>query len=139
MRLSNLEVRCINLFAQWFNENPRRHFERQKVLEELEITQEEYEPVMQVLADLGYIDPHYSDAEFAPIFRIDSFILQAAREIYADEIERKEPQDIVVQVKAWARRNPWTAWPIIVVLLIGFLATVASAVLNLLERFGILV
>ena len=131
MRLNETETRCIRLLDKWFQAG-KIETDRDELAKELEIGQGECEMLTLTMSQCGVIIQFASGG-----IDIKPDVIQYARVIEAKLAERHESKDLLAEAKAWAKRSPWTAWPLIILSLLVFLATAANQVISLIEKIAV--
>ena len=135
-RLTQGEVACVRFLGSRF-EQGRQDIQSDEIIQELGIDEGKYEPLIQTMEAVGAcLVISSSDGIFAGLLSATVGAVQLCRELDANE-QAKESADIVEQVRARVRRNPVTAWAIIIVLAIGFLIPIINGAVELWEKlFG---
>jgi len=123
MRLNEQEMKCVELIAKWFEEN-QYFVSRKEAIKEMGVDDNTYDVLMKRMEHIGAIEnvTNVLDAHgHAFSFRPSANSVELMREIDAQKKTMKAPVDIVEQLKKQIRQNPWTAWPIIIILGLAFL------------------
>jgi len=122
MRLNEQEMKCVELIAKWFGEN-KSVVNRKDAMKELGVADDAYEVLIKRMEQIGAVDiPSGVLDRYTIAFRPLANAVELAREIEAQKQAKAAPVDIIDQVKKRIRQNPWTAWPIIIILGLAFLA-----------------
>ncbi len=132
MMFNETEIRCIRILAKWF-EDSRDMVNKPEAIKAFEISEPEYTPLMRKLKACNAFDKVLSGpspTEFALDFIPGAHCVQLVHEIEAQQLLSQAPPDIVEQLYQRTRRNPKTAWTIIIFLI---LSLVFSTLNNLFE------
>ncbi len=126
MRLNEQEMKCVELIAKWFGEN-KSVVNREDAMKELGVADDAYEVLIKRMEQIGAVDiPSGVLDRYAIAFRPLAYAVELAREIEAQKQTTAAPVDIIDQVKKQIRQNPWTAWPIIIILGLVFLVSATN-------------
>ena len=136
MRFNEQEIKCIKLIAHWFEQNEKL-VNPEKAIKEMGIDNETYDVLMKKMEHIGAIEK-----DLHQIGNIRCFVslhpsaraVELSREIEAEKKSMETPVDIVEQLKARARRNPLTAWLIIIFIIIALLVPLLNSLWELLEK-----
>jgi hypothetical protein len=139
VRLNGKEQGVLRTIAKWFKEG-KNDIDRNSAMTELQISDSEYNTIMPLMEDIGAIEakhglphePNYVALDFTPLCRSEQLVRQLDEQI--ENEKRVAPPDIVEQLKARARRNPLTAWLIIIFLILALLIPLLNSLWELLEK-----
>ena len=135
MILNEEEQNCIRFLAKCFAENRTLFIQRTWAMEQMEIDDDKYETLMRIMEEIGAIDRVSSSSSgYATAFQISPYVLQLQRELDLEEQKAKVPPDIVEQLEARVRQNPWTAGIIIIFLILALLIPLLNSLWELLEK-----
>jgi hypothetical protein len=140
MRLNEKEQKVLRIIAKWYKEG-RNDIDRMSAITELRISDFEYNTIMLLMEHIGAIEamhgqpsdgPNYVALDFTPLCYSEQLVRQIDEQI---EIEKRvAPPDIVQQLLSRVRQNPWTAWTIIVFLVLSLLVPLLNGFWELLEK-----
>lgn len=133
IRLDAVERACVKQLADLFERGETVVF-----LEQLDLPAERRTAVLSLMEEFKVIRDVMGDTgERFRKFQTTAKASQVAREI-AEE-EKVERADLIEWVRLTVRRNPWTAWPLILLLAVVFVAAaihqIHGAVKDVLEWF----
>jgi hypothetical protein len=133
MNLTKEEIKFIDTAAKWFKENKNCIY-RDEAMDELGIDDNTYETLIKKMELMGIVKDVSSAAGEGYAV---SFEPTARAEILAREIEAKQtvPPDIIEQLKTRIRQNPWTAWPVIIFIVLAVLIPVINQSWELVTKF----
>jgi hypothetical protein len=132
--LSPRDIQCLRVIARWFLESKTLMFRNAQTLNELGVGEKEFSPIMRTLEQFGAVSLGHVDDGEVHTFQPLPGSLQVLREVESKEQAAKDPPDIVAQLQARARRNPWTARLIVVVLVLTAVCSIADSVTALIAR-----
>ena len=142
MILSDEEAACVELLATLFELDSQKAWEAADVTGPLSLGKGEYERMMLVLKNVGAFEEAINvGGEIRPSsFRLSPVVLGLAREIAEQRREKKEalPPDLIERLNRRLRGNPWTAYPLALVILGLALVGAVTLVVEALQAFGIM-
>ena len=133
MRLSEDEVKCIRLFGKWFSENKSSVYQ-QLVMDELSLSHDKYVTLIKRMEHIGAIKNFDSTIGYAIDFTISPYVVELVREIDDQMTNQTAQPDIVDQIKQRVRKNPWTAWLIIIFIVLSLLLPFLNSLLELISK-----
>src|SRR5262249_35200223 len=136
---SNLEKRCIRVFAVWFEHNMTQP-KPEEIQRLLGIRQDAYEPLIETMIAQGFVRRETVTGQGSILSTswlvIQPAVVQAARELARQVEEAQAPKDIVEQVSAAARRHPYLAWGLVAFFVLAAAITFLNQLLGVLEKVG---
>ena len=106
-------------------------------MRELRVDANKYEILIKKMEHLGVVEDVQTvmgEGGYAVFFRPSAYAISLSREIEIEQQEEGAPPDIIEQLRKRVRQNPWTAWPIIVFLLLALLIPMLNSLLELLGK-----
>ncbi|MCH9023585.1 MAG: hypothetical protein IID32_12610 [Planctomycetes bacterium] len=137
MTFEDQEIECISLFSKWFSRN-KDSINRNEVIEELKLTDDQYETLIKKMEHYGAIENVRSvlgSTGYAVYFQISPYVTDLDQEIERKLNDTESPADIIDQLITRVRSNPWSAWPIIIFLLLALLIPFLNNFLELIRKF----
>lgn len=139
MSLNGKEQGVLRTIAKWYREG-KNDIDRNSAMTELQISDSEYNTIMLLMEYIGAIEakhglphePNYVALDFTPLCYSEQLVRQLDEQI--ENEKRVAPPDIVEQLKARARRNPLTAWLIIIFLILALLVQLLNSLWELLGK-----
>jgi hypothetical protein len=140
MILNEKEQKVLRTIAKWYREG-ENSIDRNTAIAELEISDSEYNTIMPLMENIGVIEamhghpsdgPDYIALDFIPLCYSEQLVRQIDEQI--ENEKRVAPPDIVEQLKERFHRNPWSAWIIVIFIVMTFLVTLINGILDLLEK-----
>jgi hypothetical protein len=137
--LNGKEQGVLRTIAKWYREG-KNDIDRNSAMTELQISDSEYNTIMLLMEYIGAIEakhglphePNYVALDFTPLCYSEQLVRQLDEQI--ENEKRVAPPDIVEQLKARARRNPLTAWLIIIFLILALLVQLLNSLWELLGK-----
>ena len=138
MNLNNEESALVVQLAKWFSEGRTSFLQRPWVQEQLKYDDLKYNVLIKTMEGIGTIEQVTSTSSgYASLFLISPNALQYARQIEKQQQNSLASPDIIEQIKTHVRKNPWTAWPIIVFIVLSLLIPFLNSLVELIEKiFG---
>ncbi|MCX5632290.1 MAG: hypothetical protein NTW93_01220 [Phycisphaerae bacterium] len=141
MILNEKEQRVLRIIAKWHREG-KNSIGRDPAIAELQISDSEYDTTMSLMEQIGAIkamhglphEPNCVALDFTPLCESEQLVRQIDKKIEDENKKRAVPPDIVEQLKTRVRQNPWTAWIIIIVLMLALLIPLINSLLELLKK-----
>lgn len=134
MILNEEELNCLNIIARWFKEDKKR-MDRDVAIKELGVAQEKYDSLIKTMEDIGALGKvHSVDQCYAVFIQPSPRAVQLAREAQLEKQRAEAPADIIEQLKTRVRQNPWTAWPVIIFLVLALLVSMVNNLLELIHK-----
>jgi len=139
--LNEKEQKVLRTIAKWYGEG-KNDIDRSSAITELQISDSEYNTIMLLMGNIGAIEakhglphePNYVALDFTPLCHSEQLVRAMDIEIQIENKKRAVPPDIIEQLKARARRNPLTAWLIIIILILALLIPLLNSLWELLEK-----
>jgi len=139
VRLNEKEQEVLRTIAKWYREG-KNDIDRTSAITELRISDFEYNTIMPLMEHIGAIEakhglshePNYVALDFTPLCYSEQLVRQIDEQI--ENEKRVVPPDIVEQLKERFHRNPWSAWIIVIFIVMTFLVTLINGILDLLEK-----
>jgi hypothetical protein len=134
--LSEPEIACLKRLAELYREGKTFLTVNDP---SLVLPAETREAILGTMENLGIIDraTHAIGLRFVQ-FNISANSVQVARQIQEQESAKKEPEDIVEQLKGTAKSKPVLAWLIIAFVVLAAAVTFANQLLDLLTKLGVI-
>ena len=141
MILNEKEEKVLRTIAKWYGEG-KNDIDRNSAITELQISDSEYNTIMLLMENNGAIEakhglphePNYVALDFTPLCYSEQLVRTMDIEIQIENKKRAVPPDIIEQLKARARQNPRTAWPVIIFLVLALLIPLVNQFWELLAR-----
>ena len=136
MLLNAKERVCIQALARWF-ENGETEVNGNDALKRMELSRDEFNPLMRTMNHLGVIQIVLDD-DCVDVFRLLPNAVQLARELDARAREASMAPDFVEQIQSRLRRNPVVGVLVVVFIAGAFLLSFADHLLSVLYYLGLL-
>lgn len=134
MILTKEEIKCVQTIAKWFKEN-KTLINRSDAKKELGVDDATYEVLIKRMEFIGAVEKVLSTSGgYAAYFRPSAYAVELAGEIELETKREKAPPDLLEQFKTRVRRNPKTAWPLIVVVALALLIPLINSLIELIEK-----
>ena len=134
MILNEEEQNCIRFLAKCFSDN-KVYIQRDWAIEQMGVDGNKYVTLIRTMEGLSAVyNVTDTSKGHASSFEILPKVLQLQRELDLEEERTKAPPDIVEQLKARARRNPLTAWLIIVFLAFALLVPLINQLWEFIDK-----
>jgi hypothetical protein len=133
MILNEKEQRALRTIAKWFKEN-KSSIDRDEAIKELGVDDTKYETLIKMMERLGVVKDVSSAAgeRYAKHFEPTAYAEILARDI---QNEQKKAPDIVEQLKTRIQQNPWTAWPVVIFIVLALLVPLINQLWDLITKF----
>ncbi len=142
MILNEKEQKVLRTIAKWYREG-KNSVDRETAIAELEISDSEYNTIMLLMEENGAIEamhghpsdgPDYIALDFTPLCHSEQLVRQLDKQIEDENKIKAVPPDIIEQLKERFRRNPWTAWVIVIFIVMTFLVTLINGIIDLFNK-----
>jgi hypothetical protein len=139
--LNEKEQTVLRTIAKYYGKG-KNDIDRHSAITELQISDSEYNTIMLLMENIGAIEakhglphePNYVALDFTPLCYSEQLVREMDIDIQIENKKRAVPPDIIEQLKARARRNPLTAWLIIVILILALLIPLLNSLWELLGK-----
>ena len=136
MILNEQEKKCVELLAHLFEHN-EKFVNQQSIIEQMGINGANYDVLMKTMEHLGAVEKVSTQIGrwgHITVLHPSPCAVELLREIEAEKKSMQAPVDIIDQVKKQIRQNPWTAWPIIIILGLAFLVPAINQLWELIMK-----
>lgn len=136
MILNEEEQNCIRFLAKCFSDN-KVYIQRDWAIEQMGVDGNKYVTLIRTMEGLSAVyNVTDTSKGHASSFEILPKVLQLQRELDLEEERTKAPPDIVEQLQARARQNPWIARLIVIFLILAMLIPLLNSLWELLEKIA---